>query len=96
MTLRTLATLALLLVLAVFSPWAVAADTCEECVNGSAAGCCTPVCGACLCCGLSASLADGRQLVAPGAAADQAWHRLDQRPRASVSRDVFHVPKPTL
>lgn len=93
MTLRSLAALALLLVLTVLTPLAVGADVCEECVSGSAAGCCLPACGACVCCGHLVALADAGGLAVPAAGTDQAWQGAAERPTRSASRTVFHVPK---
>lgn len=95
MTLRSLAALALLVVLTVLAPLAVGADVCEECVSGSAAGCCLPACGACVCCGHLVALADAGRLAVPAAETDQAWQRAAERPTRIAPRTVFHIPKHT-
>jgi hypothetical protein len=93
MTARFLPSLALVLVLAVLAPLSVAADVCEECVSGSAAGCCLPACGACVCCGHVVALADARRFAAPAGGIGQAWQQAAERPTRTAPRPVFHVPK---
>lgn len=93
MTARTPAALTLVLVLAVLAPLAVAADVCEECVSGAAAGCCLPACGACVCCGHVVGLADDRGLASPAGRAGEAWQPAAGRPLRTDPSPVFHVPK---
>jgi hypothetical protein len=96
MSLRSLAALALLLALVLLAPVSIAADICVDCTRGSAAGCCPPACGACLCCGPSASLRDAHPAVVPGGEpARTDWPPADERPTPRPPRSVFHVPKPT-
>ena len=83
----------LLAVLALLAPLAVVADSCSDC--GPARSCC-PAMG-CACCLSSASVLTAQVRVDLGLASTEAiGERPVERRLSADTRDVFHVPKPSL